>query len=269
MMAESMGISRLAVSLAAAALLAALGSPAQAGPIGYVQSTGGLTVQPAGNQAPVRISGENYTLFASDRIDTRHGSAVITLNGGGTIGLARGSSAVIEQNNGRGLSVSLDRGALTYSLPSAAGAFDVRVDGVTFAATSSATGAELSGVLQIDENRQVDAFARSGDIAVRRPSASAAQATSVASVGSTNGSQTGVVSTQAFDTLTSVSQGNSARVQANADASANGLSVVSTPVAQSVGATASSEIALVGGAQGTTMVVADDKADEGIQSVSP
>ncbi len=260
--------SRLAATFTGALMLAALGAPAQAGPIGYVQSTGGITVQPAGSKAPVRITGDNYTVFANDRIDTRHGSAVITLNGGGTIGLAQGSSAVI-QDRSAGLSVSLDRGALTYSLPSDAGNFDIQVDGVTFAATRATAGAELAGMLQIDQNRQVDAFARSGDIAVRQPIAtqSAGSASGLPTAAAT--SSTASLSTQAFDTLTSVSQGNAVSIQTSAGGSASSVSVVSASTAQPVTASASSGIALVGGTQGTTMVVSDDKADQGIQSVSP
>lgn len=261
-------IASLANRICALMLLAALSAVAHAAPIGYVQSTGGITVQPAGNKAPVRITGDNYTVFANDRIDTRNGSAVITLNGGGTIGLGRGSIAVIgDQVGARGLTVSLDRGSVTYSVPSDSGALDIQVDGVTFAATTTApAGGELSGILQVNENRQVDAFARAGDIAVKqaqsfagRPAGS--QATSAAS--------SATMSTQAYDTLTNVSQGNSVRVQAAPDASSSSVAVVTTAVAQPVSATASSEIALVGGAQGTTMVVSDKKDDQGIQSVSP
>jgi len=239
--------------------LSAIASVALAGPVGYLQIDGRISVQPDGATEAIRVSENAYTLFSNDRIDASHGSAVLVLNGGGVIGLSKGSSATIRQSESDNrLFLVLDRGSLAYSMPGSANNLTINVDEVQFetvAALQAASGqagaaSEAAGTLSVDQNRQVSALARAGDIRVLQPRATAL-ASPVAAGGPVAGSSNAVsgAEAQAFDTLHSVSQGESVQVQ--------------TAGTVSVSAFAMSNDA------GSTLIAVGGQADEELRSVSP
>jgi len=246
---------RLALSVSAATMLIGVVSTALADPIGYVQTKGRISVQPDGANAPVRINGNYYTVFANDRIDTTQGSAVLMLNGGGVIGLSEGTSASI-QNSGLGdrVGVTLERGALTYSVPTDTGNFNINVDGVVFD-TSADTG-EVAGNLSVDENRQVNAFARAGEIRVLRSNgraiANAGVMTPTPTPASSGTGSDRANTAQAFDTLVNVPQGNAVQMQTADETGVAAVSLMSGAASPING----------------EMVIGGEE-DEGIQSVSP
>jgi hypothetical protein len=109
-----------------------------AGPIGYLQIEGQIEVKSPGDERAVRVSDNNFTVFSGDRVRTRSGAAVLVLNGGGTLGLAPGSEAGMQQDlQDRSLKLELTDGTLFYALPAHVGNFSVVMD--EFRLTSSLT----------------------------------------------------------------------------------------------------------------------------------
>jgi len=278
---------RSTLRLLTVSALTAFTSIALAGPIGYLQSDGRIKVQPAGANAPVTLSGDDYTVFPDDRIETIQGSAVLVLNGGGVIGLSQGTSARVQQGDtSADLTVALDAGSVVYSIPGDANSLKFDVDNVIFAAVDSATNGpgnlgsgDFAGTLSVNENRQVSAHARSGDIRVLRPNGNGLATTTtagalVAALPSSTAGQ--AFAPQQYDTLTNVAQGNAVQVQASGSADVAAVSVLSGSIAQADTASVSDatqlvngSVGLVGSSQGDTVVVTGGKNDTGIQSVSP
>jgi hypothetical protein len=293
--------SRPVLHLFAATVLMAFVSIAAAGPVGYLQINGKINVQPDGANKPLRMTENDYAVFSNDRIDTIEGSAVLVLNGGGVIGLSEGSSARIQRTGQTGdVTVTLDSGSVVYSIPRDTGELTVDVDGVRFAAVNApaqpadpnARRGEAAGTLTVDENRQVSALARAGEIRVlragepQRPAggsngAAAANATSLAY---SNSSSAGgaALSAQSYDTLTSVSEGSAVQVQTSSNGGTAAISLMSGATRQAglsgagsgaVSASGASDagdgkIAVVGSTQGSSWVVIDE-GDEQVQSISP
>lgn len=279
------------IKLLAGAILATCATLAVAGPVGYLQIDGRISVQPDGAAAAIQISENAYTLFSNDRVDTSHGSAVLVLNGGGVIGLSKGSSATIQQSEAdNSLSLVLDRGSVAYSMPVNAGNFTINVDNVQFKAVGAMQGTsgqelatgEAAGTLSVNENRQVSALARSGDIRVLRPSglASTSAIPAGASVTSTSSVDQGLAA-QSFDTLYSVSQGDAVQVQTTGTVSVTALAMANDAASMSSETAVGSEpaagtaqavegnMAFVQSAQGSTLVVVGGEDDSDLQSVSP
>ena len=292
---------RPALRFLTASVLLGFVSVALAGPVGYLQINGRITVQPDGADSPLRMSENDYAVFSNDRINTVQGSAVLVLNGGGVIGLSESSSARVQQSEqSSDLTVILESGSVVYSIPSDAGNLRIDVDGVRFAAVPASTPAasssarlgEVAGTLSVDENRQVNALARAGDIRVLRANGSgqalagAAAPASANSIAYTDSSNAGrpALAAQSYDTLTSVSEGNGVQVQTGGKGGAAAISLMSGATSQAgltgaeagAGADGSSKapgsgngnVALVESAQGSTWVVIDEE-DEEIQSLSP
>lgn len=285
--------------LLTATLLMGFASIVLAGPVGYLQINGKINVQPAGADKPLRMTENDYAVFSNDRIDTIEGSAVLVLNGGGVIGLSEGSSARIERAVQSGdLTVSLDSGSVVYSIPPNGGRLTVDVDGVRFAAVEATAQAadrnarmgEVAGTLSVNENRQVSALARAGELRVLRPSGSTrpvggssqAAAASSTSLAYANSSSAGnpALSAQSYDTLTSVSEGSAVQVQTTGNGGTAAISLMSgasSPVGFAGGGAASDngapagsdgKVELVGSAQSGTWVVIDED-DEELESISP
>ena len=136
-----------------ALLLAGFGlsGAALAGPVGYLQIEGQIEVKSAGDERSVRVSDNNFTVFSGDRVRTRSGAAVLVLDGGGTLGLAPGSEAVIQRDRqSRSLELELADGTLFYSLPAHVGNFSVVMD--EFRLTSSLAGERAMQVGLDDED---------------------------------------------------------------------------------------------------------------------
>ena len=162
-----------------ALLLASFGlsGAALAGPVGYLQIEGQIEVQSPGDRQPVRVSDNNFTLFSGDRIHTRQGAAVLVLNGGGTLGLAAGSEAVVRFDSAsRRLELTLDAGTLLYSLPGYLGEFSVVLDEFTLTAgagsdrsipVASSDEADLSGQIRRMKDGHVHVSVRSGQMQVQ------------------------------------------------------------------------------------------------------
>jgi len=98
-------------------------------PVGYLQIDGRVDVQASGSAETAQISQTEYTVFAGDRIVTRDGSTVLTLDRGGALGLAPFSEALVifDEANGE-LAVELDHGTLLFSLPSEMNSFRIELD---------------------------------------------------------------------------------------------------------------------------------------------
>jgi hypothetical protein len=299
-MSTSTRFSRPILRLLAASVLIGFVSIAVAGPVGYLQINGKIDVQPAGADKPMRMTENDYAVFSDDRIDTIEGSAVLVLNGGGVIGLSEGSSARVRQaESGGDLTVVLDSGSAVYSVPRNSGSLKFDVDGVIFAAVESTARpadantrmGDVSGTLSIDENRQVSALARAGDIRVLRPglqgaAVRGASATAVAYTAPAGAARQSL-DAQSFDTLTSVSPGEAVQVQtsgsggvaafskmsgASQQSTLTGIEVSAAPTG-TAGAEAPSsrtgDVAMVSSAQGSSWVVIDDEEDDELQSISP
>ena len=301
-MSTSTRFARPVLRLLATSVLLGFVSVALAGPVGYLQINGRITVQPDGADSPLRMTENDYAVFSNDRINTVQGSAVLVLNGGGVIGLSEGSSARVQQSEQNSdLTVMLESGSVVYSIPSDAGNLKIDVDGVRFAAvpantpaaTSSTRLGEVAGTLSMDENRQVNALARAGDIRVLRANGSGgalagataapASANSIAYTDSSNAGRPALAA-QSYDTLTSVSEGDGVQVQTGGKGGAAAISLMSGATSQAdmtgaetgAGADSSSKapgsgngnVALVGSTEGSTWVVIDEE-DEEIQSISP
>jgi hypothetical protein len=273
------------IRVLAGTVLATCATVALADPLGYLQINGRISVQTAGSNAAVPISESAYTVFANDRIDTTHGSAVLVLNGGGVIGLSKDSSAVVRRSERTsGLEVELQKGAVAYSIPSHASSLTINVDAVQFEAVGSETigtgdenarAGEAAGTLSVDGNRQVSALARAGDIRVVQPTGFAAAGHSNAS---TQANASGVVeqggAAAAFITLASISEGNSAQVQTAGTVSVSATALPNTTAMGAAPASGTAEsvdgnMAFVQSPEGSTLVVVGGEDDGELESVSP
>ncbi|OAB56632.1 hypothetical protein AY599_26215 [Leptolyngbya valderiana BDU 20041] len=146
-----------------------------AAPIGSLQIDGLVSIEAPGSGSPVPIRDTEYTLFSDDRIITRSGSALLALDGGGSIGLAPASAATVSVDERSGaVTVSLDQGTLLYSLPSMAGQFRVLVDdfelqtspGEGQALSVDAQMETLAGVVRRLDNGQIDVAVESGMLSI-------------------------------------------------------------------------------------------------------
>jgi len=148
---------------------------ANAAPIGSLQIDGLVSIEAPGSTSPVPIRDTEYTLFSEDRIITRSGSALLALDGGGSIGLAPSSAATVSVDERSGaVTVHLDQGTLLYSLPSMAGQFRVLVDdfelqtslGEGQALNVDAQLDTLAGVVRRLDNGQIDVAVESGMLSI-------------------------------------------------------------------------------------------------------
>jgi len=116
-------------SVLSAGFLLVVSTSVLAGPVGYLQIDGHVDVQAAGASDTVKISQADYTVFSGDRIVTRSGSTVLTLDRGGALGLAPSSGASVTTDVASDeLVVNLENGMLLFSLPSSAKAVRVTLD---------------------------------------------------------------------------------------------------------------------------------------------
>jgi len=129
-MARFNRIVKITNSVLSAGFISLAASSALANPVGHLQIDGRVDVQASGTSEAVQISQADYTVFSGDRIATRSGSTVLTLNGGGALGLAPSSSASVTSDHSDGeMNVNLENGTLLFSLPSSANAVRISLGG--------------------------------------------------------------------------------------------------------------------------------------------
>jgi len=145
-----------------------------AGPIGYLKSDQPVAVQPAEALAPTAIDEHDYTVFSGDRIVTETGSAVILLDTGGSIGIARDSGVAVSVDPGsQALTVELLAGTMLYSLPAQSTALTIRLDGHELSSLAGGgqamrvafeTDHELVGMVERIDQDQFRVSVRNGDL---------------------------------------------------------------------------------------------------------
>jgi hypothetical protein len=118
-------------------------------PIGYLQIDGSVAVQAAGAGDALPVTADDYTIFPSDRVVTRHGAAVLKIDGGGALGVAPDSKVAFQAGrDAPQLVADLERGTLLFNLPG--GTAPVRIDSGNFSVRSQPIDARILRVRMRD-----------------------------------------------------------------------------------------------------------------------
>lgn len=141
--------------------------------LGNLQARGQIRVMSDGAPSPVRLADTTYAYIAGDTIQTVRGTGVLSIAGLGRIALAPATEAVA-RNADKGISLSLNAGAVAYSLAPGSD-FTVRAGGMTVQPARSPVrkvnaGAEgnLTGWISIGEDGRVKVGSRNGRIEISR-----------------------------------------------------------------------------------------------------
>lgn len=109
--------SRVLSTTAMGVALGAMGLTAAsaAGPLGELEVRGQVRVGQQADDAVVTVSDTTYGWFSGDRIDTRSGHAVLSLDEGGSFGFGQKTAATLSSDGGR-ISVNLESGVMLYAI---------------------------------------------------------------------------------------------------------------------------------------------------------
>lgn len=102
-------------SLAAAAGVLGMSSAVADGPVGELETRGHVQVAQQGGDNAVRVSDTTYGWFSGDRVDTRSGQALLSLENGASLGFGQGSAASVSVEDGA-VVASLESGVMLYAL---------------------------------------------------------------------------------------------------------------------------------------------------------
>ena len=156
------------------AWLALVSAAAAAGPIGTVESDGRFTVTATGASESAQFDRSEYTFFSGDRLATRADSTVLNLNGGGGLGVPRGTEIAVHQDDDGNFRIELIAGAVLYAFPNGQRDFEFRAGNFTVSGNSaqaravkvSAAG-EHVGTVELLEGGNIKATVRSGELFVQ------------------------------------------------------------------------------------------------------
>jgi len=115
----------------ATALLAGLllASAASAASVGSIKSEGRVSLESGVSGDSMRLGGDVQSLEAGDRLQsTGNGRAVVTLTGGGSVGLDSDSILRVTESDSGTLGLELEKGRILYSFPTARTDFEIFVN---------------------------------------------------------------------------------------------------------------------------------------------